>query len=113
MADKPDGIELDTRIEPELLPWLTIASSWRALDGHAVRFDMLTHAGFAGRLSMSVDAGLRYVPEGTLAKGGISCSLRPSSWSASVSILSDGWIRMDHDWHKFLEYALRLEASLP
>ncbi|MDX9898785.1 MAG: hypothetical protein RBT62_07690 [Spirochaetia bacterium] len=113
MADKPDGIELDTRIEPELLPWLTIASSWRALDGHAVRFDMLAHAGFAGRLSMSVDAGLRYVPEGTLAKGGISCSLRPSSWSASVSILSDGWIRMDHDWHKFLEYALRLEASLP
>jgi hypothetical protein len=88
-------LELDTSFKPAIAPWLSIASSWRAVDGKASRFDVSGKVTFGRTIEFTLEPGFRFVPEGTLIKGGCALALALPGLSLELGVNSPGWIEPD------------------
>ncbi|MBU1079104.1 MAG: hypothetical protein KKB59_01310 [Spirochaetes bacterium] len=112
-ATRSSTAELDTLLRPSWPSWLTVTSSWRAIDGESTRFDATATAAFGSRARAAFMAGLRFVPEGRLVRASVSASIPLGRLVASCSIRTAGWIEPADDWPRSLEFAVGASATFP
>jgi len=108
------NLELDTSFKPAIAPWLSIASSWRAIDGKASRFDVSGRVAFGRTFEFTMEPGLRFVPEGTLIKGSCALALElPGGLSLELAVNSPGWVEPDTLAPALFEYRLKAALKMP
>jgi len=105
-------VEVDGRWKPDFAPWLALASSWRASGGQSERFDLSTQVMFGRVTRISVDSGLRFVPEGRLLRGALSITRALGSARVSCSVRTDGWTEPDAAWPASLVYSIKATTTL-
>ncbi len=111
-GDDPVAFELETWFCPRIAPWLTLSTSWRAVDGEAARFDIEASSRFGERVAMAMDAGVRMVPEGALVDFSIEGTIPLRFVFLSLGVGSVGWIEPASVSFDTLEYRIRSRLSL-
>ncbi|MBN2874208.1 MAG: hypothetical protein JXM71_03860, partial [Spirochaetales bacterium] len=87
-------LEIDTSLRPSVASWLTCATSWRSVDGHATRLDLLAAVKTGGALRVAIESGFRFVPEGRLIKASCGVDAPFRGGNAGFRVGTEGWVAM-------------------
>lgn len=96
-VEKQWATKFDNKLNPGLLPFLTLATSWKAENFVSKRFDCFMELDIfkkTGPLKPGLrsELGLSFLPEGSFAKVLLTCNIPTEKIEMGASIAGDGWI---------------------